>query len=283
MAVVEKGGFNKAAESLHITQPTLSRQIAQLEEEVGATLFERTTRKIVLTNEGLLLKRRAEEILSLVERTEKELAEQTDTVEGEIIIGGGQIDAIFDLGNMIREFHEKYPLVKFDFKTCSSDDVIDQMERGLIDIGIVLEPISIDEYAYHKIGNTECSVVLMRADDPLAQKEKIKPEDLLDQPVILPLRQGSKNAIENWFGNYYSDIEVLLTNNLSANNAIFVYQGLGRGICNKSFFELFDESKLIAKPMDPIVETGSIFIWKRDVAMTRALELFISFISAYKA
>lgn len=150
LTVVREEGINRAAEVLHITQPTLSRQLSQLEEEVGVKLFHRGARKITLTNEGILLRRRAEEILSLVDRTEKELVEQEELVEGRIVIGCGELAAVQILPEMIESFHEKYPLVSYDIFTANADLVKEQMEKGLIDIGVLLEPIDKQFFLYPK-------------------------------------------------------------------------------------------------------------------------------------
>ena len=148
LAVVREGGINRAAEILHITQPTLSCQLSQLEEEVGVKLFHRGARKITLTNEGILLRRRAEEILSLVDKTEKELIEQEDFVDGKIVIGCGELAAVQMLPDLFETFHKKYPLVTYDIYTANADLVKEQMEKGLVDIGILLEPIEIGKFDF---------------------------------------------------------------------------------------------------------------------------------------
>lgn len=170
LTVVREGGINRAAQVLHITQPTLSRQLSQLEEEVGVTLFHRGARKITLTNEGILMHRRAEEILALVERTEKELIEQEERVEGRIVIGCGELAAVWTLSEVIETFHKKYPLVSYDIFTANADLVKEQMEKGLIDIGVLLEPVDMEKFDFIRLEGKERWVVLMRPDDPLAEK-----------------------------------------------------------------------------------------------------------------
>lgn len=142
LTVAREESITKAADVLHITQPTLSRQLAQMEDEMGVKLFDRGTRKIVLTNEGLLLRRRAEEILELVDKTERELTEQEEAVEGTVTIGCGDLGAMQMLPELFRSFHDRYPAVTFDLYTATADHVRDQMERGLIDVGLLLEPIN---------------------------------------------------------------------------------------------------------------------------------------------
>ncbi len=151
LTVVREESITKAAEVLHITQPTLSRQLAQMEDEIGVKLFDRGTRKIKLTNEGILLRRRAEEILQLVDKTEKELIEQEEQVEGKISIGCGEIAAVQILPSLIKAFREKYPRVTFDIFTATADLVKEQMEKGLLDIGLLLEPVDMEKYDFIRL------------------------------------------------------------------------------------------------------------------------------------
>ena len=188
LSVVREESITKAAEVLHITQPTLSRQLAQMEEEIGVRLFDRGTRKIRLTNEGLLLRRRAEEILQLVDKTEKELVEQEEQVEGKISIGCGEVASVQMLPDLIRNFHQKYPLVTFDLFTATADLVKEQMDKGLLDLGLLLEPIEMGKYEFIRLNMKERWVVLMPPDDPLAGKKHVKADELAELPLILPRR-----------------------------------------------------------------------------------------------
>ena len=178
LAVAREESITKAAEVLHITQPTLSRQIAQMEDDLGVKLFVRGTRKIVLTNEGLLLRRRAEEILELVDKTEKELTEQDETVEGTVSVGCGDLAAVQILPRLFESFHARYPAVSFDLYTGTADHIKDRMDRGLTDIGLLLEPISMERYEFVRLRQREQWVVVMHPDSPLAALEKITPKDL---------------------------------------------------------------------------------------------------------
>lgn len=222
LTVVREERINRAAEVLHITQPTLSRQLSQLEEEVGVKLFHRGARKITLTNEGILLRRRAEEILSLVDRTEKELVEQEELVEGRIVIGCGELAAVQVLPEIIESFHEKYPLVTYDIFTGNADLVKEQMEKGLIDIGVLLEPINIEKFDFIRLAGKERWVVLMCPDAPLADKEAVSARDLENLPLILPRRTNVQNELTNWLGDSFQTMQVLFTSNLSMNSAVMV-------------------------------------------------------------
>ena len=196
LTVVREEGINRAAEVLHITQPTLSRQLSQLEDEVGVKLFHRGAKKITLTNEGILLRRRAEEILALVDRTEQELVEQDELVEGRIVIGGGELAAMQELPEIIQSFREKYPLVTFDIFTGNADLVKEQMEKGLIDIGVLLEPIDMEKFDFIRLKGKEQWAVLMRPDDPLAEKPRDlaqKSRDGLSVPLSDPVAHGVRH------------------------------------------------------------------------------------------
>lgn len=226
LTVVREESITRAAQVLHITQPTLSRQLSQLEEQMGVKLFIRGTRKISLTNEGVLLRRRAEEILELVDKTERELIAQEEQVEGTVSIGCGDLRAVQRLPELIRTFHEKYPLVTFDLYTATADHVTDRMDRGLTDIGLLLEPVDLEKYDFIRLAGKETCVVTMHPDAPLAAKEYITPEDLVGVPLIMPRRASIQSEVANWFGEYYDRFNVLMTSNLPAGSAVMANQKL---------------------------------------------------------
>lgn len=241
LTVVREESITRAAQVLHITQPTLSRQLSQLEEQMGVKLFTRGTRKIALTNEGILLRRRAEEILELVDKTERELAEQEEQVEGVVSIGCGDLRAVQKLPDLIRSFHEKYPLVTFDLYTATADQVTDRMDRGLTDIGLLLEP-----------------------------------EDLAGVPLIMPKRPGIQSEIANWFGEYYDKIQVLFTSNLPAGSAVMANQQLAYSINTCGSIDFWDQSKLTYRPLMPELTATCALAWKRQQPFGIAAEKFIA-------
>lgn len=278
LTVVREGGINRAAKVLHITQPTLSRQLAQLENEVGVRLFDRGARKITLTNEGILLKRRAEEILALVDKTEKELVEQEELIEGQIIIGGGELGAIEWLAQILKSFHEKYPLVTYDIFTANADIVKEQMEKGLVDIGVLLEPIDIEKFDFIRLKQKERWVVLMRPDDPLAEKEKILASDLENKNLILPRRSNVQNEVANWFGDSYENVNVLFTSNLSTNSAIMVQAGLGYSIVIEGAVPFWNQEKITYRPLYPRLNASSVLAWKKQQPFSPVVSKFIEYI-----
>lgn len=277
LTVVREESITKASEVLHITQPTLSRQLAQLEEEIGVKLFDRGTRKIKLTNEGILLRRRAEEILLLVDKTERELVEQEEQVEGKISIGCGEIASVQMLSELIKNFHQKYPLVTFDIYTATADLVKEQMDKGLLDLGLLLEPVDMEKYDFIRMDIKEKWVVLIPPNDSLANKEYISASDLAKLPLILPRRMQVQSELASWFGDYYKNLNILFTSNLSTNGAIMVNQGLAYSLVIEGSVSFFDASKIICKPLYPQLTATSALAWKRgqptSVAVTKFIKL----------
>ena len=251
LTVVREESITKAAEVLHITQPTLSRQLAQMEEEIGVRLFDRGTRKIRLTNEGLLLRRRAEEILQLVDKTEKELVEQGEQVEGKISIGCGEVASVQMLPDLIRKFHQTYPLVTFDLFTATADLVKEQMDKGLLDLGLLLEPVEMGKYEFIRLDMKERWVVLIPPDDPLAGKKYVRADELAGLPLILPRRMQVLSEVASWFGDYYKNLNILFTSNLSTNGAVMVSRGLAYSLVIEGAVPFWDVSKIVCRPLYP--------------------------------
>lgn len=275
LTVVREEGINRAAEALHITQPTLSRQLSQLEKEVGVKLFNRGAKKITLTNEGILLRRRAEEILALVDRTEQELIEQDEQVEGRVVIGGGELAAMQELPKIISSFREKYPLVTFDIFTGNVDVVKEQMEKGLIDIGVWLEPIDIEKFDFIRLKGKEQWGVLMRPDDPLAEKEVITAKNLENTSLILPRRNNVQNELTNWLGDSFQESQVLFTSNLSTNGALMVQSGLAYSLVIEGSVPFLDKEKIIFRPVSPRFTSNSVLAWKKQQPFSLAATKFI--------
>lgn len=281
LTVAREESITRAAEVLHITQPTLSRQLSQLEEETGVRLFERGPRRIKLTSEGMLLRRRAEEILQLVDKTETELSEQQAQVEGTISIGSGESVSVQLLPGLFSSFREKYPRVSFDIFTATADLVKEQMDRGLLDIGLLLEPVDKEKYDFIRLNIREKWVVLMRPDDPLAAKEAVSAQDLLGLPLILPRRMAVRSELASWFGDYYELLNVIITSNLNTNGAIMVASGLAYSIVIEGAVSLWDQSKVTYRPLTPELTTTSVLAWKRGQPFSPAALKFIEHMKCF--
>lgn len=281
LTVVREESITRAAEVLHITQPTLSRQLAQLEDDVGVKLFIRGTRKIALTNEGILLRRRAEEIISLIDKTEAELSEREEMVDGKIVIGCGELASVQLLPGLFESFSKKHPLVGYDLYTANADLVKEQMDKGLVDIGLLLEPINVEKYDFIRLSIRERWVVLMRPDDPLAQKESITSQDLENLPVILPRRLNVQNELASWFGDSFDRLHVLFTSNLSTNGSIMVYNGLAYSVVIEGSVPFWDPSKITYRPLQPELTATSVLAWKKQQPFSLAATKFIEHIKCF--
>lgn len=277
LAVVREESITKAADVLHITQPTLSRQLAQMEEEMGVKLFDRGTRKISLTNEGLLLRRRAEEILELVDKTERELAEQEEMIEGTVAVGCGDLAAVQMLPALFRSFHERYPAVRFDLYTATADHVKDRMDRGLTDVGLLLEPVNMEKYDYIRLEQREQWVVAMHPDAPLAKLERITPNDLKGLPLVLPHRLNVQSELAGWFGDEFDNLNILFTANLPSNSSIMVHHKLAYAITIRGSISFWDQKKITYRPLFPALTATSVLAWKRKQPFGLAAEKFIQY------
>lgn len=276
LTVVREENITKAASVLHITQPTLSRQLAQLEEETGVTLFRRGTRRIVLTNEGILLRRRAEEIVSLVDKTERELVERDELVDGCVSIGCGVAVAVQNLAELIGSFQKAYPLVTYNLYTGAADLVQERIDRGLLDMGLLMEPVDVDKYEYIRLPLKDRWGVFMRPDDPLAQKEALTAQDLAALPLSIVSRLQAKSEVANWFGDYFNKLNIRFTSNLSTNASIMVHNGLSYGVLLEGSMPFIDKAQLSFRPLSPPLPASSLLAWKRGQPYSLAVTKFIA-------
>ena len=275
LAVAREETVTRAADVLHITQPTLSRQLAQLEDELGVKLFAHQGRRLVLTADGLLLRRRAEEILELVDKTEQELGQPEEAVQGTVVVGTGEFGALQKLTACITEFTALYPLVHFSFFSAPADVVKDRMDRGLIDVGLLMEPIAVEKYDYVRTNFVEQMAVFMRPEDPLARKEAVAPEDLAEKTLIIPLR--SENQLRNWMGPLFREENVRYRINLPTPGAILAAEGHGYMLVPQHGLPLCDSQRLTARPLAPKMELRSLLAWKRGQPFGQAAEKFIAY------
>ena len=277
LAVAREESITRAAELLHLTQPTLSRQISQMEEELGVKLFDRGARKIVLTNEGLLLRRRAEEILELVDKTEKELTEQDERIEGTVSLGCGDLASVELLPPLFRAFRARYPAVRFDLYTGTADHIQDRMDRGLTDIGLLMEPVSVEKYEYIRLARQEQWWVVMHPDAPLARLARVTPQDLAGQPLILPRRLSVQSELAGWFGEEFDKLNVVFTSNLPAISSIVAHNQLAYSITIRGSLSFWDPEKITCRPLYPELKATSILAWKRKQPFSPAVSKWIQF------
>ena len=283
LTVAKEQSFTKAAEQLHITQPTLSRQMAAFEEDLGITLFIRNGKKISLTDEGILLKRRALEILNLEERTLEELKGKEEVVEGTITIGCGEFAAVETLAKICKTYKEKYPLVQIVLHTATADAVYEMMNKGLVDIALFMDPVDTEGLDYIRITDCDHWCVGMRPDDPLAEKEFIIKEDLIGKPLILPERLNVQSELANWFGNDYSKLQIAFTSNLGTNAGVMAVNGLGYPISIEGAVKYWREDVLVQRRISPEITTNAVIAWRRNIPYSLAVRRMIEGINAFQA
>lgn len=275
LAVAKEQSFTKAAEQLNITQPTLSRQLAALENELGVKLFIRGKHSITLTNEGLLLKRRALELVDLEDKLVSEFKGNENLVEGRITIGCGEFMAIETLAQICGRYRDRYPMVQFALHTGTADTIYEMMNKGLVDIGLFLEPVNTQNLDHIRIQNSDHWVVTMRADDPLAKKDTITKEDLLELPLILPERLTVQSELANWFGRDFGRLHVAFTSNLGTNAGIMAMHGLGYPVSIEGAARYWDKQLVVQKRLSPEIKSSTVIAWRRNIPYSLAVSKFI--------
>lgn len=281
LAVAREANITKAADFLHITQPTLSRQIAQLEEEMDVPLFKRDTRRLELTNEGMLLRRRAEEILALVDKTEEEISLSDANVGGMVSITCGEIQGVWFLAELIKSFREKHPNVTYGIYTGNAEYSNERIDNGLADIALFLEPADIDKYDFIRLPVKEQWVVLMRADDPLAAKPFVTPQDMAGKNIIVPWREKVRNELSSWMGDYAKQSPVLIQSNMSTNASIMVHEGLGYAFCIGGGRPFLDKNEICYRPLSPELNATVVLAWKKHQPASLAVTKFIEHAKDY--
>lgn len=278
LTVAEEENMTRAANLLHITQPTLSRQLKQLEDELGVLLFERKSHRITLTREGHHLKRRAREILSLVEKTKSEF--QKETLKGEISIGSGDFLASDYLTEAVAAFQAQNPDVSFRIYTGNADDVKDLISDGSLDFGLLVEPVDKERYTYIDIPLIETFVCLIPEGHPLASREKIRSEDLIDEPLYLPERKNVSDEMIHWTGKDPESLKIRGYVNLQYNLSSIVRNGAGLGL---SLALKASYDGVVTRPLDPPLLSHTVFAWKKGQSQSPVTRAFIDFFREYRA
>ncbi len=274
LAVAREQNISAAAQSLHLTQPTLSRQLKEMEEELGKQLMVRGSRKIVLTEEGMLLRKRAEEILDLVGRTEKEITQSDDTVSGDIYIGTGETDGMRQIARTAKQLQEHSPGIHFHIVSGDAVDVCERLDKGLLDFGVLLGDIDKIKYHYLELPMKDTWGILMRRDSPLAQQERILPQDLWDKPLILSRQVDNKSGLYRWLGREPEQLHTVATYNLIYNASLMVDEGMGYAFTLDKLVNTRG-SQLCFRTLEPKLELGMYLVWKKSQIFSKAAELFL--------
>lgn len=277
LAVAREENMTEAANVLHVTQPTLSRQIAGLERELGCALFDRTNRSTVLTEDGMRLRQRAEEILSLVGQAQDELADRGGSLSGTIRIGAGETRAAHLLTDAFAELHREHPGVTLELFTGNADTVEERLERGLLDFALVIEPVNVDKYEWLRMPEQDHSGVAVGASSPWAALDAVTPADLARMPLLVSSRTSNRSVdIEAWSEGALrrEDLNVVGTFDLIGNAALLVKTGEACALGIDHLFHL-NSDELLFIPMEPPISIGSYVIWKKYRLRSRACEEFL--------
>lgn len=275
LAIAEEGSISAAAESLNLSQPNISRQMTLLEKELGAKLFERGSRRIVLTEEGTLLRRRAVEILQLADTAVTEIGSAGKDVIGTVRIGCGETDAMRVVARAIRRFSETHPMVRFELHSGNAEDVSDLLERGLVDFGVLIEPTDKTRYDYLSFPTDIRWGALVRRDDPLARMYGVSPSDISGRRVIVSRQNMAANGISGWMGPDYPEPDVVATYNLLFNASLLVSEGVGIALCLEGIVNTSGDSDLVFVPFEPELRVGMSLVWKKNSVQGRAQRLFL--------
>lgn len=278
LAVAREETISGAAEVLHVTQPTLSRQLMDLEEELGKMLFLRGKRRISLTEEGMFLRKRAQEIVELVEKTESTFSAEEKDISGEVWIGGGETDAMRLIARAARALQAKHPHISWHLFSGNAEDVAERLDRGLVDFGIFVEPADLSRYDFIRLPVTDIWGVLMRRDSPLAEKQTIQPEDLRGLPLICSRQPMVRNEISGWLGTDYEKLNIVTTYNLLYNASLMVEEGMGYALCLDRIIRTSADGLLCFRPLEPRLEVGLDIVWKRNQIFSRAAAKFLEYL-----
>ena len=278
LVAAREGSITKAANSLGLTQPNLSRQINILERDIGKKLFNRSNYKIKLTSEGILLKKRAEEIIDMIEKTRAEFKSSDKIIAGDIRIGGGETHAIELITKIMRNIQKDYPNIQYHLHSGNSDDVSEKLDKGLLDFGILIEPAGILKYDFIKIPAKDTWGVLMRKDSKLAKKKFITKNDLIKLPIICSRQavynRPSDNKFLEWFQSDFDKLNIVATYNLIYNASIMVKSGIGYAIGLDKLINTNDSS-LCFVPLKPKLEAELNIVWKKEQVFSPASGIFL--------
>lgn len=278
LTTAREGNITKAANYLNLTQPNLSRQIINLERDIGKKLFIRSRHKVELTSEGFLLRKRAEEIMDMIDKTRAEFKSNEKIVAGDIYIGGGETYAIELIAKIMKDIRKDYPNIAYHIQSGNSEDITEKLDKGLLDFGILTEPSDLSKYDYIKMPAKDIWGILMRKDSKLSNKKFITRKDLINLPLIcskqIILNRFSSDKFLEWFKNDFDKLNIVATYNLIYNASVMVKEGIGYVI---GFDKLINtsNSSLCFIPLKPKLESGLNIVWKKEQIFSPAGKIFL--------
>lgn len=279
LEIAREENMTRAAEALHVSQPSLSKQMKELEQEMGKKLFRRSSAGIHLTDEGMLLRKRAEDILDMVDKTTDEFKSLDEVTGGDVHIGCAESWQIRHLAAIIKKFRQRYPLLRTHILSGDTDQVAERLDRGLLDFAVIVEPPNLARYNYIELPGADVWGVVMKRDCELAKKSSVAIEDLLKLPLITS-RQSLEADFPRWCGNKLDSLNFIVTTNLFYNGTVLVREGLGYLLTFDHLADTSSDSQLCFRPLMPTLETKMYIIWKKYQVFTPIAELLMDEIKA---
>lgn len=275
LAVAREESITKAAKVLSMTQPPLSRQLKELEDELGKQLFIRGNKKVTLTEEGVLLRKRAEELIELMEKTKEEIRSSEERIHGTVLIGAGESDAVSFLARTARRLQMSHPDISYHLYSGDATSITEKLDHGLIDFGLLVEPVDISKYEYLRLPVKDTWGVLMRRDSPLAVKDHILAEDLWEKPLLVSHQIYDSSELSSWFQRDIRKLHITAAYELLYNATHFVKSGCGYALSLDKLINTTGESELTFRPLYPALDAGLCFVWKKHQIFSRASRLYL--------
>ena len=275
LAVAREESITKAAETLHMTQPPLSRQLKDLEHELGKQLLIRGSKKVTLTEDGILLRKRAEELVDLMEKTKSELSSSNENITGEVYIGSAETDAISFFAQAAGTLQKEYPFIHYHIYSGDAERVLERLDKGLLDFGLLAGAADVEKYNYIQLPIADTWGVLMRKDSPLSEKKSICCEDLWDKPLILSHQASASSEMRSWLKKGEKRLNIVLTYDLIYNASHFVKKGFGYAIALDKIINTTGDSELCFRPLSPVIEANLCIVWKKYQVFSKASNAFL--------
>lgn len=274
LAVAREQNITAAAERLYLSQPTLSKQLMDLEKELGKKLFIRGNRKITLTEEGEFLRRHAQEIIDLTDKTESAFRQSDESITGDIYIGCGETEGMRMLVKAMKKLHETYQDIHYHMYSGNDEDVAERLEKGLVDFGLFVGNTNLEKYNYLKLPYSDTWGLLMRNDHPLAEKQTVTPLDIQNIPILCSRQALEQNELSGWLGYDSKQLNIFSTHNLIRNVIIMVEEGLGCAISISNLVNT-NGTNLVFRPFEPTIKAELLLAWKKYQVFSKAAECFL--------
>ncbi len=274
LETAREGNMTRAAERLYISQPTMSKQLKELENELGVKLFRRSNYNIKLTEAGMLLRERAEDILSLVDKTLEEFKALDHLNSGDIYVGAPESEAMEQFAQAVSDLQKQYPGIRCNIYSGNMQDVCEKLDKGLLDFAIVMNYVDLKKYNFLPMSTGDTWGVVMRRDDPLAKEEALSMSMLKGLPLICS-RQWVDYELPQWFGSDTGDVNIAATYNLPYNGAVMAKAGIGYAMMLDKLVHTGEDSELVFRPLLDVPKVEMYIIWRKYQTFTPISELLV--------